>query len=244
MSGQYDFSTKQEIIQSFVIKPDGTIVSDGRKIKVAAKGDPGKTPQKEVDYFDGKDGIGRPPTCQWEGTGIRFQNPDGSWPSYVDLKGKKGDPGDTPKKGVDYNDGSDGVTPVKGKDYNDGSDGITPVKGKDYKDGEDGKPGVEPEEMANIRSWLASMKRDIDKMTLTLECMAERISNVKDGEDGYTPVKGKDYDDGKDGVTPKKGVDYKDGEPAKLPESVTMTVITAVDFDKKSFKQQDVKFYL
>lgn len=33
-----------------------------------------------------------------------------------------------------------------------------------------------------------------------------------DGNDGYTPVKNKDYFDGKDGKTPKKGVDYFDGE--------------------------------
>lgn len=33
----------------------------------------------------------------------------------------------------------------------------------------------------------------------------------KDGDDGYSPVKGVDYFDGKDGYTPKKGVDYFDG---------------------------------
>lgn len=32
------------------------------------------------------------------------------------------------------------------------------------------------------------------------------------GDDGYTPIKDKDYFDGKDGYTPKKGVDYFDGE--------------------------------
>lgn len=37
----------------------------------------------------------------------------------------------------------------------------------------------------------------------------------KDGEDGYTPIKGKDYFDGEDGVdgyTPIKGIDYFDGK--------------------------------
>lgn len=33
-----------------------------------------------------------------------------------------------------------------------------------------------------------------------------------DGEDGYTPIKGKDYFDGKDGYTPQKGKDYFDGK--------------------------------
>lgn len=38
-----------------------------------------------------------------------------------------------------------------------------------------------------------------------------KASGEFDGEDGYTPVKGKDYFDGKDGKTPVKGVDYFDG---------------------------------
>lgn len=56
------------------------------------KGDPGYTPIKGVDYFDGEKG----------------------------EKGDKGDPGYTPVKGVDYHDGekgNDGYTPVKGIDY-------------------------------------------------------------------------------------------------------------------------------
>ena len=38
------------------------------------------------------------------------------------------------------------------------------------------------------------------------------IANGRDGEDGYTPVKGKDYFDGQDGYTPVKGKDYNDGQ--------------------------------
>lgn len=71
--------------------------------------------------------------------------------AYVDTgkpsKGKDGEDGYTPQKGVDYfdgKDGEDGYTPVKGKDYFDGNPGYTPVKGKDYRDGEDGlSPVVE-----------------------------------------------------------------------------------------------------
>lgn len=37
----------------------------------------------------------------------------------------------------------------------------------------------------------------------------EKIPVPKNGKDGYTPVKGVDYDDG---YTPIKGVDYDDGE--------------------------------
>lgn len=83
------------------------------------KGDPGYTPIKGVDYFDGKDG-------------------------YTPIKGVDyfdGRDGYTPVKGVDYFDGekgNDGYTPVKGIDYfdgkdgKDGKDGYTPVKGTDY----------------------------------------------------------------------------------------------------------------
>lgn len=48
------------------------------------------------------------------------------------LKGSKGDDGYTPVKGVDYFDGKDGKTPIKGVDYFDGKNGYTPVKGVDY----------------------------------------------------------------------------------------------------------------
>lgn len=39
----------------------------------------------------------------------------------------------------------------------------------------------------------------------------------KDGEPGYTPIKGVDYFDGEDGYTPIKGKDYFDGEPGYTP---------------------------
>lgn len=42
-------------------------------------------------------------------------------------------------------------------------------------------------------------------------------SGAFDGEDGYTPIKGKDYFDGKDGKTPVKGVDYFDGKDGYTP---------------------------
>lgn len=83
------------------------------------KGDPGYTPIKGVDYFDGEKG----------------------------EKGDKGDPGYTPVKGVDYHDGekgNDGYTPVKGIDYFDGKDGRDGQDGKDGKDGINGKDGYTP----------------------------------------------------------------------------------------------------
>lgn len=36
---------------------------------------------------------GNPPSHQWNSTELRFENTDGSWGDYVELKGDKGDPG-------------------------------------------------------------------------------------------------------------------------------------------------------
>ena len=77
---------------------------------VSLKGEPGYTPIKGKDYFDGKDG-------------------------YTPKKGVDyfdGEAGYTPVKGIDYDDGKDGYSPIKGIDYFDGEDGHTPVKGVDY----------------------------------------------------------------------------------------------------------------
>lgn len=51
----------------------------------------------------------------------------------------------------------------------------------------------------------------------------------QNGKDGYTPIKGVDYFDGKDGkdgadgYTPQKGIDYFDGKDGKDGESYTLT---------------------
>jgi hypothetical protein len=53
--------------------------------------------------LDGKDGdrgprgpegpIGPAPEHEWDGTKLRFEQPDGAWGKAVDLKGEKGEPG-------------------------------------------------------------------------------------------------------------------------------------------------------
>lgn len=54
-----------------------------------AKGDPGYTPQKNVDYFDGQNGTSC--THSWNGTILTVTSASGT--SSADLKGGKGDPG-------------------------------------------------------------------------------------------------------------------------------------------------------
>lgn len=53
---------------------------------------------------------------------------------------------------------------------------------------------------------------------------------IKDGKDGYTPVKGVDYTDGKDGYTPVKGKDYRDGIDGKKGED-GYTPVKGMDYD-------------
>lgn len=100
----------------------------------------------------------------------------------------KGDPGYTPKKGVDY---TDGYTPQKGKDYFDGEKGYTPIKGVDYKDGidgktpkkgvdfQDGKDGISP--TVDYDTIIATVLAKIpDK---TLETVKKAVEKIQKGKE-------------------------------------------------------------
>jgi hypothetical protein len=142
-------------------KPDGKW---GVWVDLKGKeGDPGKTPEKDIDYrdgIDGDDGIGRPPAHEWKGTKIRFQNPDKSWGQWVDLKGAKGDKEIGPKGDIPAHewrgplirfqnpDGSwDKWTDLRGPAGKGlkGDPGDKPVAGIDYKIPKDGKDAELPE---------------------------------------------------------------------------------------------------
>lgn len=64
---------------------------DGARGEPGAKGDPGQ-PGAQGDKGDkGEKGeAGRPPRHEWRGTWLRFENPDGSWGEWVDLRGVPG----------------------------------------------------------------------------------------------------------------------------------------------------------
>lgn len=73
---------------------DGT--SSTFTVQNGSKGNPGYTPQKGIDYFDGKDGAdgkdGVSVTHSWNGTTLTVTSASGT--SSADLKGDKGDKGD------------------------------------------------------------------------------------------------------------------------------------------------------
>lgn len=91
-------------------------------------GEPGYTPVKGKDYFDGKPGApGNDGITPHIGS-------NGNWFIGDTDTGilSRGEDGYTPVKGKDYFDGEPGYSPVKGKDYFDGAPGRTPEKGVDY----------------------------------------------------------------------------------------------------------------
>ena len=72
---------------------DGTDGKDGRD------GIDGKDGRDGIDGKDGRDGIdgkdGQAPDHQWDGTKLRFKNPNGKWGKFTNLKGDKGSDGGT-----------------------------------------------------------------------------------------------------------------------------------------------------
>jgi len=225
-------SDEQLIIASLakIIKvKDGKLYLGKKQIKITLPGkpgDPGITPRKGIDYRDGIDGIGKPPKHQWDGTKIRFQNPNNSWGRWVDLKGEKGNPGITPKKDVDYRDGEPG------------EDGI-------------GNPPVHQWQGTKIRfqnpdktwgEWIDLRGAKGDKLKGEKGDMPKhewrgtllRIQNPDGSWSKWVDLRGKPGI-GKPGKTPRKGIDYKDGgkgdkgDKAVLPKAEEILILKDVN---------------
>jgi hypothetical protein len=120
-------------------------------------GKDGKTPVKDEDYFDGKDGFSPEVTAKEVEDGVEIATTHKDAEPTV-VKVKHGKDGKTPVKGEDYRDGTDGFNPevtleeteagVKittthkdaeptSVEVRHGKDGYTPIKDKDYFDGKD-----------------------------------------------------------------------------------------------------------
>lgn len=64
-----------------------------------------------------------PPAHEWNGTRLRFKNPDGSWGQWVNLRGPEGRQGERGAPGPPGEDGRDGFNGRDGTDGADGADG-------------------------------------------------------------------------------------------------------------------------
>ena len=69
---------------------------------------------------NGKDGApgrdGQPPAHEWQGTKLRFRQPNGKWGKFTDLKGDTGEPGKDRKTIIVRGGGSSIGTPKPGAD--------------------------------------------------------------------------------------------------------------------------------
>lgn len=80
-------------------------------LPAGAKGDRGERGERGADGvgIQGEKGEkGDKPAHEWEGTKLRFENPDGTWGQWVDLKGKDGKDGKDGKRGFVLNGSSSG----------------------------------------------------------------------------------------------------------------------------------------
>lgn len=94
---------------------DGTDGNDGRDGKDGVDGERGSRGPAGSDGQDGA--MGQMPDHQWQGTRLRFEEPDGDWGKFVELKGEKGDrgsPGGGGPPGAPGEDGPPGPQGPKG----------------------------------------------------------------------------------------------------------------------------------
>lgn len=118
-----------------------------------------------------------------------------------------------------------------------GKDGYTPRKGVDYVDGTDGEDGVGIKEVRQIKASTIPGDWNAFEIELTNgKIYPFKIQNGlpgkdgEDGRDGYTPQKGVDYFDGKngkDGADGLPGADGKDGVGIVSMRQTSSTVLPA-----------------
>ena len=217
-----------EIAKLLKVK-DGKLYLGKKQVKITLPGEPGKSI---------KGGKGDAPEHQWDGTRIRFRNPDKTWGQWHDLRGRKGEgePGKTPVKGKDYDDGEPGYTPEKGKDYRDGKDANSPAhewEGMRLRfrnpDGTwgawvdlEGRPGE------NIKGDTGGTSKHEWRGTLL------RIMNPDGTWNKWVDLKGEigKGKPGKKGDKPVLGMDYKqpkDGKDAELPKVEEILILKDVN---------------
>ena len=226
-----------------------------------ASGQPGYTPQKGIDYFDGAPGKGIAQIHEKYGTSANSSTQPTQWYddvqqlnatdkkylwNYEIISYSDGSPNTETKKrviGVYGDKGQEGYTPVKGVDYH---DGYTPVKGKDYFDGE---PGRGISEIINYylatsassditratSGWSTNIQTQIISADKKYLWNYEEIKYTK-GDPAYTTptIIGVYGDKGEPGYTPIKGKDYFDGQPGVNGQMLYATCGTASNVADKT----------
>lgn len=107
--------------------------------------------------------------------------------------------------------------------------------GKDGKDGEPGKDGVSVTHSWNGTTLTVTSASGTSSADLKGEPGKDGQPG-KDGSDGYTPIKGKDYNDGEPGVRGEPGQDGRDGFSPVVSVSKVGKVTTITITDKNGTK--------
>jgi hypothetical protein len=132
-------------VTAIVRGPKGEKGDPGEKGEKGEKGDPGEKGEKGDKGDPGEKGEkgdkGDPPAHEWQGAALRFENPDGSWGQFVDLRGEKGDRGEKGEKGDQGEKGEKGDQGEKGEKGEKGDQGEKGEKGDKGDPGEKGEKG-------------------------------------------------------------------------------------------------------
>ena len=230
--GQDYRQSDEQLIQAELAKiikvKDGKLYLGKKQIKITLPGKPGKNIKGDK---------GEVAEHEWDGTRLRFRNPDKTWGQWTDLRGRKGE-------------GKPGYTPVKDKDYFDGKPGYTPVKDKDYRDGKDARPPKHEWEGNRLRfqnpdgswgQWIDLRGKPGEKIKGDTGGVPEhewrgtllRIMNPDGTWSKWADLKGMPGKGirGKKGDKPVEGVDYKkpiDGKDAELPEAENILILKEI----------------
>lgn len=154
--------TLATFIKEFAKGVKDTLVNLDNKIEgiysefqlIKKKGIQAVVPVKDVDYFDGVNGV---------------KGKDG----YSPIKNVDYFDG---RDGVDGLNGKDGKTPIKGVDYFDGKNGVDGKNGKDGKDGRDGKDGS-PDSPYQIKEKLELLKGEDRLDSSAIKNLPSNIKN-------------------------------------------------------------------
>jgi hypothetical protein len=137
----------------------GPIGKQGTQGERGLQGLPGERGEQGLSGKDGQSikgpqgGKGDIPAHEWDGTKLRFQNPDGTWGEFVDLQGRQG-------------------ISIKGDP---GRDGMS-IKGDRGSKGDRGDPGIAPFEVAHLTNQNALIKAKVLEICKRLEIDTKDIT--------------------------------------------------------------------